>query len=88
MPRRVTVPEFRPGDTVTAVLARLRERCLDVQYVSLPGGAPRGTVSRVEIPLAARNAPTATLPPPDGTPTPGTHLTTDLSRPVTVVVTR
>lgn len=90
--RRVVLPEAVPGTAVAELLARLRERCLDVQYASLPGGARRGTVRRVEVPLAARMSPTAVIPPLDGVPVPGRlpgdRVLTDPSRPTTVVVAR
>ncbi|GLP66604.1 hypothetical protein TUSST3_32250 [Streptomyces sp. TUS-ST3] len=89
--RYVVLPEVESGTAVPEVHARLRERCLDVQYVSMPGGAKRGTVWWVEIPVAGPAAPVAELPPPtDGTPThtpvPGDNILTDPSRPTTVVV--
>ncbi|NEB05798.1 hypothetical protein [Streptomyces sp. SID13726] len=90
--RPLVLPEVEPGAAVTDVLTRLRERCLDVQYVSMPGGVYRGTVWWVEIPVAGHAAPVATLPPTDGDrtegPRPGDTILTDPSRPTTVVLVR
>ncbi|WP_329241899.1 hypothetical protein [Streptomyces canus] len=90
--RYVVLPEVESGTTVPEVLARLRERCLDVQYVSMPGGGHRGTVRSIEIPVAGHTAPLAELPPTDDSPAqgrlPGDKILTDPSRPTRVLVTR
>ncbi|MFI6434068.1 hypothetical protein [Streptomyces sp. NPDC050759] len=90
--RYVVLPELASGAAVPEVLARLRERCLDVQYVSMPGGGHRGTVRSIEIPVAGRTAPVAELPPTDGSPAqgrlPGDKILTDPSRPTRVLVIR
>ncbi|MEU9322897.1 hypothetical protein AB0D91_03655 [Streptomyces canus] len=90
--RYVVLPEVESGAAVPEVLARLRERCLDVQYVSMPGGGHRGTVRSIEIPVAGHTAPVAELPPPDGSPAqgrlPGDKILTDPSRPTRVTVIR
>ncbi|MFE2212085.1 hypothetical protein ACFW93_08880 [Streptomyces canus] len=90
--RYVVLPEVESGAAVPEVLARLRERCLDVQYVSMPGGGHRGTVRSIEIPVAGHTAPVAVLPPTDGSPAqghlPGDKILTDPSRPTTVLVIR
>ena len=90
--RYVVLPEVESGATVPEVLARLRERCLDVQYVSMPGGGHRGTVRSIEIPVAGHTAPVAELPPTDDSPAqdrlPGDKILTDPSRPTRVLVTR
>ncbi|MET9454014.1 hypothetical protein ABZY05_02810 [Streptomyces canus] len=90
--RYVVLPEVESGAAVPEVLARLRERCLDVQYVSMPGGGHRGTVRSIEIPVAGHTAPVAELPPTDGSPAqdrlPGDKILTDPSRPTRVLVTR
>ncbi|MEU9169220.1 hypothetical protein AB0D34_15680 [Streptomyces sp. NPDC048420] len=65
MNRYVVLPEVATGAAVPDVLARLRERCLDVQYASVPGGAAWGTVRWIEIPVAGHAAPVAELPPTD-----------------------
>ena len=88
--RFVVLPEVESGTPVPEVLARLRERCLDVQYVSMPGGVHRGTVWWIEIPVAGHTAPVAELPSTEGSPAqgrlPGDKILTDPSRPTTVVV--
>ncbi|MFG2469243.1 hypothetical protein ACGFXB_27820 [Streptomyces canus] len=90
--RYVVLPEVESGAAVPEVLARLRERCLDVQYVSMPGGGHRGTVRSIEIPVAGHTAPVAELPPTDDSPAqdrlPGDKILTDPSRPTRVLVTR
>lgn len=90
--RYVDLPEVATGAAVRDVLARLRERCLDVQYVSMPGGVSRGTVWWIEIPVAGHTAPVAELPPTEGAPAggrrPGDRILTDPSRPTTVVLIR
>ncbi|WP_329227089.1 hypothetical protein [Streptomyces canus] len=90
--RYVVLPDVESGAAVPEVLARLRERCLDVQYVSMPGGGHRGTVRSIEIPVAGHTAPVAELPPPDGSAAqgrlPGDKILTDPSRPTTVLVIR
>ncbi|WP_328783268.1 hypothetical protein OIE52_15820 [Streptomyces canus] len=90
--RYVVLPEVESGAAVPEVLARLRERCLDVQYVSMPGGGHRGTVRSIEIPVAGHTAPVAELPPPDGSHTqgrlPGNKILTDPSRQTRVLVIR
>ncbi|WP_328975989.1 hypothetical protein [Streptomyces canus] len=89
--RYVVLPKVESGAAVPEVLARLREQCLDVQYVSMPGGGHRGTVRSIEIPVAGHTAPVAELPPPDGAAQghlPGDRILTDPSRPTTVLVIR
>ncbi|KKD08306.1 hypothetical protein [Streptomyces sp. WM6386] len=91
-PSRLVLPSVEPGASVTAVLTRLRARCLDVQYATLPGKGTPGTVQRVYVPLAGHPVAAAFLPPLEGTTAPGRmpgdKVLTDASRPTTVVVTR
>ncbi|MEU6380860.1 hypothetical protein [Streptomyces sp. NPDC046909] len=91
-PTQVVLPKVEPGAPVTAVLARLRELCLDVQYASLPGEAAPGTVQRVYVPVAGHPVAAAFLPPLDGVTTPGRmpgdKVPADPSRPATLVVNR
>lgn len=90
--RRVVLPTVEAGTPVPDAAGKLRKQCLDVQYASLPGGEPAGTVRRVLVPIAGQPLTAAVLPPPDGTApdghAPGDTVSTDLSRPATVVVTR
>ncbi|MGW7209030.1 hypothetical protein [Streptomyces sp. NPDC054837] len=91
-PSQLVLPSVEPGTSVKAVLTRLRARCLDVQYATLPGKGTPGTVQRVYVPLAGHPVAAAFLPPLEGTTAPGRmpgdKVLTDASRPATVVVTR
>ncbi|MFF4268374.1 hypothetical protein [Streptomyces sp. NPDC001536] len=91
-PSRLVLPTVEPDTPVTAVLTRLRARCLDIQYATLPGEGTPGTVQRVYVPLAGHPVAAAYLPPLDDTTAPGRMpgdtVLTDPSRPATVVVTR
>jgi len=90
--RRVVLPDVESGVSVGDALARLRKRCLDVQYASLSGGGPPGTVRRVLVPLAGQPVAAAVVPPSDGVTDPGRMpgdtVLVDPSRPTTVVVAR
>lgn len=91
-PSQLVLPSVEPGASVTAVLTRLRARCLDVQYATQPGKGTPGTVQRVYVPLAGHPVAAAYLPPLEGTTAPGRmpgdKILTDPSRPATVVLTR
>ncbi|MFD3835433.1 hypothetical protein ACFWWC_04130 [Streptomyces sp. NPDC058642] len=91
-PSQLVLPSVEPDTSVTAVLTRLRARCLDVQYATRPGKGTPGTVQRVYVPLAGHPVAAAFLPPLEGTTAPGRmpgdKIRTDPSRPTTVVVTR
>ncbi|WP_329277899.1 hypothetical protein [Streptomyces sp. NBC_01451] len=89
---RVVLPAVEAGTPVPDAAGELRKQCLDVQYASLPGGEPAGTVQRVLVPIAGQPITAAVVPPPDGTAprghAPGDTVSTDLSRPATIVVAR
>jgi len=89
---RVVLPTIEPGTPVRDAAQALRKQCLDIQYASLPDNGPSGTVRRVLVPIAGQPLTAAVLPPPDGTApqghAPGDRVSTDLSRPATVVVAR
>ncbi|WP_405538069.1 hypothetical protein OG787_36175 [Streptomyces sp. NBC_00075] len=89
---RVVLPTVEPGTPVRDAAEALREQCLDVQYASLRTDGPPGTVRRVLVPVAVQPLTAAVLPPPDGTApqghAPGDTITTDLTRPATLIVAR
>lgn len=92
VPRRVVLPEVAQGASVPETPARLRRRCLDVQFASTAGGVWQGTVLRIAVPIAGRPTAAAVIPPFEGTAVagrmPGDTVLADLSRPSTVAVTR
>lgn len=89
---RVVLPTIEPGTPIQNATDALRNQCLDIQYASLPTDGPSGTVRRVLVPVAGQPLTAAVLPPPEGTApqghAPGDTISTDLSRPATVVVAR